>query len=378
MNERLPRRLGVIGIGRIGLCYALLLERAGFEVIGCDVDRAKVRAVAGREFETQEPGVTEVLRGARNLEATTDLSMAVAQAEVLFVFVRTSSDADGRYDVSQVDAVVESLAALEPSAQRKDLVICANVNVGYSDEVATRLEPYNFRVSYVPELIALGTILRNQTRPDLVLLGQADAAAGDRILEVLRRVIENDPPIHRLTRAATELAKISLNCFLTLKIASANQVGDVARRLGVDPDAVLGAVGTDPRIGSAFLGYGFGYGGPCLPRDNRAFAHLATTVGCEALLNGAADEANRRHLEFLVEEEMKNRSDAEPLVIESVTYKPGTTSLEESQQLAYAVALAERGVPVVIRESEAVIEKLRGLYGDLFAYEARPFRPIAS
>jgi UDP-glucose 6-dehydrogenase len=120
------------------------------------------------------------------------------------------------------------------------------------------------------------------------------------------------------------------------------------------------------------LGYGFGYGGPCFPRDNRALALFGRQSGFEVLLSQATDEVNRRHLDFQFEQYLRQYSPSETIVFQSVTYKPGTTILEESQQLALALKLARAGRKVRVADLAPVVTALRELYGDLFEYQIIP------
>jgi UDP-glucose 6-dehydrogenase len=171
-----------------------------------------------------------------------------------------------------------------------------------------------------------------------------------------------------MSRLSAEIAKLATNCALTMKIAFANAIGDLATRVGAEPAKILDAVGSDARIGNGFLRYGFGYGGPCFPRDNRALNFFASQHACELLQARATDEMNRRHLAFQVCEYLRSYREGESIHFHSVTYKPGTEMLDESQPLALAVLLAEAGRKVVIHETPAVLEKLRSQFGELFEY----------
>ena len=174
----------------------------------------------------------------------------------------------------------------------------------------------------------------------------------------------NTPRIFEMDRLSAELTKVSMNCFLTCKISFANMVGDLATKIGANPNKVLAAVGGDTRINNKFFKYGFGWGGPCFPRDTRALIHLATNNND---MCSASNNANRNHLEFQVNQFIE--SGQKKYITNCVTYKPGTTILEESQQLKFAVELAKRGIEVVVNESEPVVNQLKEIYGDLFIYE---------
>jgi len=359
--------ISVVGIGRLGLCFSLTLERSGYNVIGLDAIQDYVTALSEKTFFSHEPGVNERLARAKNFVATTDVAAAIAHSRMLFVTVASYSEPDGRYDVSQVDSVVDNLISLGPQEERKHLVICTNVNPGYSDTVYKRLKGLNWDVSFNPETIAQGSILKDQEKPDCVYIGSDTPELAAEIAEVYHNICSNEPSVHIMDRLSAELTKVSMNCYLTCKISFANMVGDLATRMGADADKVLAAVGSDSRINNKFFRYGFGWGGPCFPRDTRAFIRLAKNNQMPHDMCSASNTINDAHLRFQVEEFIA--SGATEYRTDSVTYKKGTVILEESQQLAYAVQLAKAGIAVTVEEAPEVVSRLKELYGDLFIYE---------
>jgi nucleotide sugar dehydrogenase len=205
--------------------------------------------------------------------------------------------------------------------------------------------------------------------PDILLIGEGSKTAGDLIEKIYRKIVDNSPSVHRMTRIEAEITKIALNCYLTTKISFANMVGDIAITSGCNPDVILSAIGSDKRIGEKNLKYGFGFGGPCFPRDNRALALFAKDVGLEAQISKASDIANNLHLNFQFNEYKLKYSLSEPIVFSNVAYKPGTTIIEESQKLKLAVMLMEASYSVTIKDYYDIISQVRKLYGDNFNYE---------
>ena len=365
-NKKL--KCSVIGIGRLGLCFSLTLEKAGYHVIGYDINEPYIRSINNKTFNSFEPGVNNRIKESKNFIATTN-PVDILQTNIAFVTVRTDSEPDGKYDVSQVESVVETLLGLGPLPEQKHLVICSNVNPGYSDTVAERLRPLNWRVSYNPETIAQGTILHNQANPDCVYIGAEEGYLADEIEEAYIRMCDNRPTIHKMSRVSAELTKVSMNCFLSTKIAYANMVGDLAKRLGADHEKVLHAIGSDSRIGNKFFRYGHGFGGPCFPRDTRAFIRCAEQNHAYSGIVQAANAANREHLTEMIKNTARETPLDQPIRPEYVTYKPGVVILDDSEQLAWAIGLAKMGYKVIISDSEEVKKQLKEKYGDLFHYE---------
>jgi len=364
--------LSVIGIGRLGLCFGLTLEESGYNVLGCDLSQEYVDSINNKAFNSAEPGVNEKLQAARHFGATTSLIQTVNHSNIHFVTVASYSEPDGRYDVSQVDSVVDSLVELGYQPTQKHLIICTNVNPGYSDTAYDRLANLNWKVSFNPETIAQGTILQNQKNPDAVYIGVREEKDAREIEEIYLNIfkgLKKLPSFHIMSRLEAELTKVSLNCFLTCKISFANMVGDLATKMGADPSAVLRAVGSDSRINNKFFRYGFGWGGPCFPRDTRAFVRLAKNNEMSHSMCTASIHSNEAHLDFQVEQFLK--SGMREYYADSVTYKPGTIILEESQQLEFAYRLAQAGVSVTIEESAEVITELQKAYGSIFFYVTR-------
>ncbi len=370
MSTTEKEHIAVIGIGKLGLCFALNLDLVGYRVTGLDVNADYVAQVNAKHLRSHEPQVESLLAESQDFRATTDWSEIMSpDIQLYFIVVATPSLPDGGYDHYQVDALLARFEAMGPSATPKHLVIMCTTMPGYCDTVAPKMAALNYHITYNPEFIAQGTIVHDQQFPDQVLIGEANVEAGDAIEAVYRRMCVETPTFCRMSRISAEIAKLATNCFLTTKISFANSIGDLATQVGAEPDKILAAIGADRRIGNKYLRYGFGYGGPCFPRDNRALGKFGQVSGMQVLLSEATDEVNRRHLDFQFAQYTAQHAIDAVIVFETVTYKPGTTILEESQQLALALRLAQAGRKVLVRDLEPVVSALKTLYGDLFSYE---------
>lgn len=363
------RTISIVGIGKLGLCFALNLEKKGYSVLGYDINSQYVDLLNSKMFYSHEPNVNEYLTNSKNFNATTRLLSAVEYSDTIFVVVATPSLENGRYDTSQIESVISNLESFGSVLKRKHFIVCCTVMPGYCDSIKDRLNSINYDVSYNPEFIAQGSIINDQLNPDIVLIGEANEKCGDEIQNIYEVVCDNSPKFHRMTPKAAELTKISLNCFVTTKITYANMIGDICIKLGVDYKSVLDAIGSDSRIGKKYLQYGYGYGGPCFPRDNRALSIIASDNGIDAVISKASDEGNKLHLQYQISD-AKNKIDKSTILkLGPVSYKPGTPIIEESQQLAFCVALATDGYNVTIVDSDEVHDQLRTIYGNLFKYE---------
>jgi UDPglucose 6-dehydrogenase len=366
------KNITVIGLGRLGLCFALTLERGRYNVLGIDINKDYINSVNSKTFNSFEPNVSEYLSVSQNLKATVDLTAGLNFSDIIFVTLRTESLENGKYDHSQIEVLITNIIKIGKQKNKKDLVICSNVCPGYSNEIQKRLKDYNYMVSFNPEWVAQGQILKDQESPDLVVIGQANEESSNKIEKIYKNICSNSPPIHKMNRLSAEITKVGLNCFLTTKITYANMLGELAIKSGVDPEPILKAIGTDSRINNKYFKYGFGYGGPCFPRDVRAINYYANLISANTDIIKSVINTNKNHLDFQIEQFEKNNKDKTILVnIDTVTYKKGTIIIEDSQQLLFAVGIVKKGYKVVIKESVKVIKQVKERYGDLFIYEEK-------
>jgi nucleotide sugar dehydrogenase len=364
-------KIGVIGAGRLGICFALLCEAAGYDVLVSDIREDYVKSINNKRIKTNEPEVLNLLRASTNLRATTNNHEVIEECDLIYTLVATPSLEDGNYDVSAVWQVVEEFSYCEKT---KYFVIGSTVNPGDCDRFKEKL-PNCVKVLYNPEFIAQGSIVNDLRKADMVLLGydQSDQYA-ERIVsdikDLYKKIQTTRAIVCGMSAKAAEITKIALNCFLTTKISYANMLGDLLQQAGCGDEvtAVLRTIGTDSRVGSKYLGYGFGYGGPCLPRDNRAFGAYAQSLGLEYNLGVVTDEINNQHAKFLRDFYIKINEKGLPFYFESITYKKGTDILTESQQFRLAQDLLawDKSVYILVdpKIDPQVYTDLQTTYGD--------------
>lgn len=333
-------RVAVIGLGKLGGPLCLLLREAGLDVMGIDVNPDTLDSLKRGQPTHHEPHLAEMLAThGPKVEWRSDLADA-AETDVAFVVVPTNSLPSGAFDVSIVCAVVTAVAQAVPKGHSLALCVVSTVNPGDSEGVigeALRTAAPEGDVSLVvsPEFVALGSVFADMRRPDLILIGETERWAGDRVLTALRMIHPGHPDdlapgaayrgsapaVHRLSLTDAEIAKLSLNVGLVVKIAYANTVGALVAAHGGNSRQVADAIGADHRIGRAFLSPGPPPAGPCLPRDGVAFCVAAEAVGYEpALLYGARDEATDKR--WRIAERIPD--DARVVALLGMTYKPGT------------------------------------------------------
>jgi len=348
--------ISVIGLGKLGLGTAACFAHKGYYVIGVDVNQSIVQAINSGRSPLYEPGLAELMSGLQgNFTATDDYKYAVDNSKIIFIFVGTPSEADGNFSTKDVEEVSREIAShLKNKDDFPIVALRSTVLPGVTDGVVKPLLEgvsgkkcgIDFGLCYNPEILALGSVIHNSLNPDVVVIGESDPKSGELLSKIYETTCENNPPIIRTTLNNAEMAKISLNVFLTLKMSFANTIAEICERIpGGDVDTVSEILGKDKRIGRKFLTGALGYGGPCFPRDNKAFSTFAQKTGCQAKLSRAADEVNERQNRRIVElnKQKFGMVDRKTIAILGLTYKPNTDIVEESDAIKIANALLQEG-----------------------------------
>jgi nucleotide sugar dehydrogenase len=308
-----------------------------------------------------------MLVGSTKLSATTSNIEVIKNTDIIFIFVPTPSTLDGNYDTTKIFEVVSDFYTANSQdiiMYGKKVIVGCTVNPGDTEQVQQRLNMFNIKVAYNPEFIAQGEIVKGFEQSDIILIGTEYTELGDDLIEIYKKIQTTNVNQYVMSPKAAELTKIGINCFLTTKISYANMMGDIMVKSGLESEIgmVLSAIGGDTRVGKKYMNYGFGFGGPCLPRDNRALGHYAKNLGMELNLPLTVDNFNKEHANFLKEYYMeKNPDKTAPFVMNYITYKKGTDITEESQQFQLCIDLLTEGYSVNVIEIDSVSKKLNTL-----------------
>tara|TARA_X000000368_G_scaffold325321_1_gene262392 strand:+ start:18 stop:1124 length:1107 start_codon:yes stop_codon:yes gene_type:complete len=342
-------KIGVIGAGRLGICFALLLDRAGFDVIASDVRESYIQNLQKGVIDTPEPHVQDLLPES-NITFKVGNDDVIEECDILYTLVATPSADDGTYDVTAVDAVVDDILRLK-NISGKSLVVGCTTNPGDCKRWSEKLSDYGVDVYYNPEFIAQGSIIKDLQNADMVLVG-GYGHHNSVIEDIYNRIQLKEPSIHFMSTTAAEIVKLAVNCYLTTKISYANMVGQVLYNSGLEEEIhdVLQAIGSDTRIGNKYLNFGFGFGGPCFPRDNRAFGKYAEKVGLKHNFGNTTDDFNNEHAKFVKDYFIKANTEKIPFLFDSVAYKEGTDILTESQQYRLCLDLLDEGYEIYVKD----------------------------
>jgi UDPglucose 6-dehydrogenase len=344
---------------------AAVFAEKGHQVIGVDVDARAVEALNAGRAPVREPRLDEfITRNRARLSATLDAAEAVAASDISFIIVPTPSNADGAFSLRYVLEAAEPIGrALARKSGFHLVVLSSTVMPGSTggqllpalERESGKVCGRDFGLCYGPEFIALGNVIHDMLHPDLVLIGESDERSGQILGSFYEGICERHGGVRRMNFVNAELTKLSVNTFVTTKISYANMLAEICEKLdGADADVVTDALGVDSRIGKKYLKGALGYGGPCFPRDNQAFAALGRREGVEATLAEATDSVNRRQTLRLTELVVEHLPAGGRAGVLGLAYKPDTPVVEQSPGLLLVRELSSRGVPVVVYDPEAM------------------------
>ena len=365
----MSERISIFGTGYLGATHAAGMAELGHEVIGVDVDSAKIELLRRGEVPFYEPGLGEVLRrhvDSGRLRFTTDAAEAADFADVHFIGVGTPQK-KGEYaaDMRYVDEVIETLG---PLLTRPAVILGkSTVPVGTAARLAARLREIapvgaDAQLGWNPEFLREGFAVEDTLHPDRIVIG-VDPEYPGRVEEVARRVyasmLERDTPFLVTDLPTAELVKVSANAFLATKISFINAIAEVCEASGADVTALADAIGYDERIGRKFLGAGLGFGGGCLPKDMRAFMARAGELGVDQALTflREVDNINMRRRKHVVELATRvaggSLADVHVAVL-GAAFKPQSDDVRDSPALDVAGSLHLRGADVRVYDPEAM------------------------
>ena len=322
--------VSIIGCGKLGLPASAFYASKGHEVTALDVNASLIERLRNGECPVEETDLRELLSH-QHIHFTTDFN-DVVKSEIVFVIVPTPSLSNGRFSNEYVLSALEQLSSYEGL-----VVITSTVMPGSCEQEFKPLLP-KASLCYGPEFIALGSVLKDMSKPDVVLIGE-DNEASSNLLEKFHRTLYNVPFCH-MSLWNAELAKISLNVFITTKISLINTIAEACEKIpSGNINAIAAFLGYDSRIGPKYLVSGPGFGGPCFPRDNSAFISFAKKVCINHQLQDATDDFNDTHWTSIVER-ARELCNGNTISILGLTYKPNTNVVEESRALKIAEALS--------------------------------------
>jgi len=339
-------KLGVIGLGHVGLVTAVCFAEKGFEVIGMDKDKKRIQDLRNKKLPFYEPGLGELLeKNFNRLKLTDSIKEIVENVDVVFLCVGTPPLSDGSVDLSQVEDATREIAKI---LNRYILIVeKSTVPVKTAEWIKRVMSLYvreniHFEVASNPEFLREGSAIRDFLKPDRIVVG----IESDRAKKIFEEIYKDfEAPIIFTDIETAEIIKHASNAFLATKISFINMIADLCEKTGADILKVAEGMGLDKRIGREFLNAGIGYGGSCFPKDVKAFYRIGEELGLDFNLLKCTDKINEERIDKFIEKIkrvlwiIKDKT----FGVWGLSFKPGTDDVREAPSLKIVRKIIEEG-----------------------------------
>lgn len=367
-------KISVFGAGYVGLVTGSCLAECGHDVTLMDVDAGRVAVLQAGESPIYEPGLSELMRAqmaAGRLRFTVDAKEAVTHGDALFIAVGTPSDADGSADCSAVWAVAESIATHMQG--RKLIIDKSTVPVGTAAKVAKKIEAVQqqvgktieFSVASNPEFLREGVALQDFMQPDRIVVGISAEWAGKMMQAIYAPLVAKGARLITMDVPSAELTKYAANAMLATRISFINEISRISESVGADIQAVREGIGSDSRIGPAFINPGCGYGGSCFPKDVRALGHTARELGLDAHILNAVEAVNASQKQWLAEcvlQHFGGDVSGKVIALWGLAFKPETDDIRDAPSRVLLETLWQQGTLIQAYDPQAMAN-IRRHYG---------------
>ena len=355
-------RVGVIGLGYLGVTHAVAMASLGHEVVGIEASLDRLAQLKADKLPFYEPGLAEAMaevvdKGLLSFEASVD---AASDCELFFLCVGTPQTSGSiAADTSFVFAAGEALAKVIS----KDTIVVgkSTVPVGTAADLQkkmTEIAGFDVKLAWNPEFLREGTALEDSLKPDRIVIGAWHKESVGALRNCYQQMIAAGTPVIETDVATAELVKVAANAFLATKVSFINAIAEVAEASGADAVSLAEAIGYDERIGKKFLRTGVGFGGGCLPKDIRGFMARAQELGVGRAVSfledvDAINLRRRQRVVDLAEQELGSLFGQKILVL-GLSFKPDSDDMRDSPALDIALKLAAGGAEVTVHDPVAL------------------------
>lgn len=374
--------VAVVGSGYVGLVAGACLAETGNDVICVDVDAKKIERLQRNDIPIYEPGLEPMVQ--RNQEEgrltfSTNIAAAVRRSKVIFIAVGTPPGEDGSADLQHVLAVAKSIG--KHMNEWKVVVTKSTVPVGTAAKVRAAIEAETnipFAVCSNPEFLKEGAAIDDFMKPDRVVIGVDSEQAREVMQELYSPFVRTGNPVIFMDIASAEVTKYAANAMLATRISFMNQIAEFCERVGADVKMVRQGIGTDRRIGPAFLFPGPGYGGSCFPKDVKALIRSAKDAGIPFDLLESVEAVNERQKQVLfrkVTAILGTDLRGKRVAIWGLAFKAETDDMRESPAIPLIQSLLAAGATVKAHDPKAM-ESAHACFGDAVAYAKDPYDAV--
>ena len=359
-------KIGIIGLGFVGLSLSSVLASKGYDVIGIDTDKEKCSKIINGVSPFFEPGLEKVLQnGLKKKLKIENNFLLINSCDFIFVTVGTPQKANGSIDLSKIKKAISTIAEnLLKNNKKPIIIIKSTVIPGTTTKVvlpilekkSNKKNGKDFGLISNPEFLQESNAITDTEFPHVVVLGGDQTEFMKKTKKLFMKLHPN-VPIIITNHQTSEMIKYANNAFLATKISFINQLSNICQKIpGANIDDIGATMGLDPRIGKLFLNAGPGYGGSCLPKDMRALINFANISGINPTLLNAVEELNTKQLEqiILMTKEKLGNLTSKKITILGTAFKPNTDDIRDSIAIELIKKLLKKKAKITIHDPKAM------------------------
>ena len=373
-------KIGIIGLGFVGLSFASVLATKGYSVIGVDTDKEKLEKIKNGIVPFYEPKLQSMLRRSLNvgLKISSNI-LAIKKCNLIFVTVGTPQKRNGEIDLTMIKNVTNKIGKLLSKTKHKPIIIIKSTVIPGTTQnvilpILQRMSRKNvgkgFGLLTNPEFLRETMAVNDTLHPHVIVLG----GDNDIFLKKVRRFYSNlhhSVPIVLTNYSTAEIIKYANNSFLATKISFINQIASICEEIpDANIDDVAKTIGLDPRIGNLFLDAGPGYGGSCLPKDVKAIINFSTKVGINPTLLTAVEKTNKQQINSIIKLIKQNigKIHGRKIAVLGIAFKPETDDIRDSVSVELVNRLIKLGAKITIHDPKA-IENAKKIFNNKIKYQ---------
>ena len=373
-------KIGIIGLGFVGLSLTCVLSSKGYDIVGIDVDKEKCKKIINGITPFYEPDLEGILKNGlkRKLKISDNFSL-INNCDLIFVTVGTPQNASGAIDLSIIKKAVSTIGInLQKNKNNPIIFIKSTVVPGTMKDVllpilekkSKKKAGKDFGLISNPEFLQESNAIKNTKFPHVIVLGGYQTKFMTKARNFFEKLHPNIPIIVTNHQTA-EIIKYANNSFLATKISFINQLSNICQKIpGANVDDIAKTIGMDPRIGELFLNAGPGYGGSCLPKDMKALINFAKISGIEPTLLNAVEKINAKQLEEIISITKQRLGDltSKRITILGTAFKPNTDDIRDSIAIKLIKKFLKSKMKITIHDPKA-IKNTRNVFGEKINYE---------
>lgn len=374
-------KIGVIGLGFVGLSFASVLGSKGYTVIGVDTDKEKLRLIRTAKSPFYEPKLDITLKNAlkRKFTLSEKIEDVVNNCDLIFVTVGTPMKKNGNIELGIVLDVSKNIGiSLSKTRNTPDIIIKSTVTPGTTinkvkkilEEKSRKKEGIGFNLITNPEFLREGKAIEDTIKPHLIVIGSSNEKKSYRVTKFFKDMYSKKIPIVKTNNTTAEMIKYANNSFLATKISFINNIANLCQILpGTNVDDVASAIGADPRIGKQFLSAGPGYGGSCLPKDVQAMIAYQNEHGAGYSLLESVQKTNNLQIERIVKliEKTLGNLENKRIAVLGLSFKEESDDIRESTSIKLIRNLLKKQVKILVHDPKA-IENTRNVFRNKIEY----------